>query len=122
MKSENQSKQEYCDAMDKIHAPEYLQGKVRAMNRQSKVKSFKLRKLAYVAAALGILFVSSNAVTYAATGSTWVEKAIVIINGEEQEVDVEYFDYSRDGTEYKGIELHVDEDEVTSVAVEYSGD
>lgn len=117
---EEQNKKDYCDAMNKIHAPEHLQGKVRAMNRQSKMKSFKLRKFAYVAAALGFVFVSTNAVTYAATGSTWVQKVIVTINGEEQEVDAEYFDYTRDGTEYKGIVLHVDEDEVSSVAVEYS--
>lgn len=117
---EDQNRKEYCDAMDKIHAPEHLQGKVKAMNRQSKIKSFKLRKLAYVAAALGVVFVSSNAVTYAATGSTWIGKVMVTINGEEKEMDAEYFNYTRDGVEYEGIELHVDEDEASSMSVEFS--
>ncbi len=118
MNYEEQEKIKYCDAINGVHAPDSLVRKVRNMNRQSKVKTYKGRKLAYVAAALAAVFVSSNVVTYAATGSTWVEKLTVKINGVEQEVDVERISYIQDGVEYEGYMMHIDEDESNSMSME----
>lgn len=83
-------------AYDEIHAPDALFGKVMDM-KNKEVKKFDKRKvLKYAAAfmAFAIAFAGSNGICYAATGETWVEKAIVYINGEKQEVDMTW---SQDG-------------------------
>lgn len=67
-------KKSYCDAMDTVHASEQLCEKVLKNKTKSKVKKYWVRKVAYVAAATVLLFVSSNAVAYAATGSTWIKR------------------------------------------------
>lgn len=75
-------------AYDEIHAPDALFGKV--MNMKKKENNMR-NVLKYAAAAFGVFaltFAGSNGICYAATGETWVEKAIVYINGEKQEVDV----------------------------------
>lgn len=75
-------------AYDEIHAPDALFGKV--MNMKKKENNMR-NVLKYAAAAFGVFaltFAASNGICYAATGETWVEKAIVYINGEKQEVDV----------------------------------
>lgn len=59
------------------------------------------------------LFVVTNGVAYAVTGETWVEKAIVIVNGEPMEVDVATSE--RDGKEIQSTEFMVGE---TSVLLE----
>jgi len=114
----NQENNKYCDAMNMVHAPDSLVRKVRNMNRQSKIKTFKARKVGYVAAALAAVFVSSNAVSFAATGSTWVEKIVVKINGVEQDVDAEHTTYIEDGTEYDSYTIEVDENESNSMSFE----
>ena len=67
---------------DEIHAPEELFGKVMDMNKKESKKKNILRYVAGVAATLGVAMVASNGICYAATGETWIEKAIVYINGE----------------------------------------
>lgn len=81
-------------AYDEIHAPDALFGKV--MNMKKKDNGMR-NVLKYVAAAFGVFaltFAGTNGICYAATGETWVEKAIVYINGEKQEVDMSW---SQDG-------------------------
>ena len=77
-------------AYDEIHAPDALFGKVMDMKNKEVKKFDKRNVLKYAAAfmAFAIAFAGSNGICYAATGETWVEKAIVYINGEEHEVDV----------------------------------
>lgn len=120
---EEEDRAQYCDAMNMIHASETLLRKVKTMNQERKEKKFKLRKFAYVAAAALAVFVSSNAIVYAASGGTWVEKVLVKINGVETEVDAEH----SIGTDAEGnpvdqyeIELEV-EDESGSVMIELEG-
>ncbi|MBQ9934269.1 MAG: hypothetical protein IJO70_00290 [Lachnospiraceae bacterium] len=77
-------------AYDEIHAPDALFGKVMDMKNKEVKKFDKRNVLKYAAAfaAFAVAFAGSNGICYAATGETWVEKAIVYINGEKQEVDV----------------------------------
>jgi len=114
MDNREHDKRKYCEVMDTIHAPESLRRKVRNMNQESKVKSFCIRKFAYVAAAVVIVFASSNIVTYAMTGSSWVEKIVVRIDGKEQGVDAKHTSYVKDGVEYEEVEINFDEESVSS--------
>ena len=78
MNYENE-KQQYCEAMEQIHAPESLKRKVLDMREKKKMKWPV--KLAWAAGIIAGVFVASNAVSYAATGETWVETVTVYING-----------------------------------------
>lgn len=112
----------YCKAMDTIHAPESLVRKVKSMKGQSKVKRINVKKFAYAAVAAMAILVSSNVVAYAMTGSTWMKKIIIKINGQEQEVEAEHFSYTKDGAEYEGFELQLDEKNLEGTSIEYSSD
>ncbi|MBR1691891.1 MAG: hypothetical protein IJ711_03835 [Lachnospiraceae bacterium] len=72
-KKEQIEREAYCDAVEFVTAPEGLVNRVKAIRPAAKRKSYALRKLAYIAAAITFLFVSGNAVSYAATGSTLVQ-------------------------------------------------
>lgn len=76
MNHEEYKESKYRNGMDRIHAPENLTKKVKNLDYNTKVKNFKLRKLAYTAAILVVVFVSSNLVACAATGNTWVEEIV----------------------------------------------
>lgn len=83
------SNKEYVkNTYDEIHVPEVLLGKVMDMsgkkNRIRKITQYAVS----AAAALAIVFVTSNGICYAATGETWVTKAIVCVNGIEQEKEI----------------------------------
>ncbi|MBO5426310.1 MAG: hypothetical protein J6A25_12445 [Lachnospiraceae bacterium] len=98
---------------DEIHAPEELFGKVMDMNKKEAKKNKVMRFAAGAVATLALAFVASNGICYAATGETWVEKAIVYINGEEQEVEIEMH---QDGdTTYGEVSFEVDEEDTVSV-------
>ncbi len=100
-------------AYDEIHAPDALFGKV--MNMKKKENNMR-NVLKYAAAAFGVFaitFAASNGICYAATGETWVSKAIVYINGEEQEMDVTW---SQDGDTLVGeVEIAAEEGVVYEV-------
>lgn len=84
---EIQNKNLYQQTLNEIHASPELLGKVNDMKNTNKRK--KVFRIGYsIAAALALCFIFSNIITYAATGSTWVTKAIVSINGEEKPVDL----------------------------------
>lgn len=89
MNKEIKNKAYYQNTFDEVHASEDLLRKVRAMKNENGNKRMrKTVKLGYAAAAALLVLVSSNAIAYAATGSTWVEKVIVTINGQESEVEM----------------------------------
>ena len=83
-------KNEYKEMFTDIHAPEALSRKVMNMSRLENKKTglFMMKKVAAVAAVAGALFVGSNGVIYAATGSTWVEEVIVLFNGSAWTVEM----------------------------------
>lgn len=85
----NNNKKYVKDVYDEIHAPDALFGKVMDMKNDIKKTSI-LRYVAGVAATLGVAFVASNGICYAATGETWVEKVKVYIDGEESEEEMTY--------------------------------
>lgn len=81
----------YVSTFDEVHASDELLRKVKNMTEtKPKKKIYAIRKVLYVAAAVVIMLIASNAIVYAATGETWVEMVAVhvILNGEPQEVDV----------------------------------
>ncbi len=77
-------------AFDEIHAPDALLRKVKNMNKKEAKRNFNLRYAAAGIAAFAFFFMTSNGICYAATGDTWVGKAIVYINGEKQEENIEW--------------------------------
>ncbi len=77
-------------AFDEIHAPDALTRKVKNMNKKEAKRNFNLRYAAAGIAAFAFFFMTSNGICYAATGETWVGKAIVYINGEKQETNIEW--------------------------------
>lgn len=100
---------------DEIHAPDALLGKVMKMDK----KEFKMRNVmryaAGVAAAFAVALVVSNGVCYAATGETWISKAIVYMNGEETEQDMTW--HQEGDLVYGEIELPVKEGEDSQIEV-----
>lgn len=83
MNEEMKLKNDYKETFTGIHAPEALSRKVRNMSRleTKKVGLPMMKKVAVAAALAGVLFVGSNGVAYAATGSTWVETVVIHFNG-----------------------------------------
>lgn len=83
MNRDLENKRLYQDALDEVHAPSHLLGKVKSMTKQKDGRKAKVKKyVCAAAAALALLFVSSNAVTYAATGSSWVKMMVTSEDGE----------------------------------------
>ena len=82
MKEENLKKL-YRETFDEVHTPDNLLGKVKNMKKENikAVKRVSKRAACAAAALLAAVLVSSNAIAYAATGSTWVEKVKVCIDG-----------------------------------------
>lgn len=81
----------YKSTFDEVHASDELIRKVKNMTEtKPKKKIYAIRKVLYVAAAVAIMLVASNAIVYAATGETWVEQITVHVigNGDVQDVDM----------------------------------
>ena len=90
MNEDMKLKIDYKETFTGIHAPEALDRKVRNMSRleTKKVGLPMIKKVAVAAALAGVLFVGSNGVAYAATGSTWVENVIVHFNGSGYDAEI----------------------------------
>jgi len=100
---------------DEIHAPDALFGKVMEMDKkQSKARNI-IKYVMGTAAALVLAFVTSNGICYAATGETWVSKAIVYINGEATEQELEW--HQEGDLLYSTIEVPVEEGDEARVEV-----
>ncbi|MBQ2276453.1 MAG: hypothetical protein U0L23_09545 [Lachnospiraceae bacterium] len=113
MKLNQEEKEIYRSTFNKIHASEDLLRKVKNMNQKSRKKSNVAKKVVAAVAALAIVFVSSNAITYARQGETWVEKMVVLIDGKEFEAEVKDLE---NGEKVVTIET---EDDDKSVNIEY---
>lgn len=90
MNKYNNNHKFYQSAFDEIHASDELLMKVQNMTEnKTKKKIYAIRKAALVAAAIIMMLVISNAVVYATTGATWVEKLITVnVDGEEKEASL----------------------------------
>lgn len=87
--NENSYGKTYKETFDNVHAPEELLRKVKGIStmKEARKKSYIVRKLGYAAAALVVLVVASNGIVYAATGETWVHKAVISVNGKDKVVE-----------------------------------
>ncbi len=84
------NRSQYKAMMDEIEAPAELKRKVR--NIPSRETARRPSSARFATAACTILigaFLVSNGVCYAATGATWVETVMLLLNGEEVAVSVE---------------------------------
>lgn len=118
MKMEEENKKIYKDTFDEVHASENLLRKVKDMKREnvSRIKRIS-KKAVCAAAALAVAgFVSTNAVAYAATGSTWIHKVKVSIDGKEYDVKVTKKDENT-----REVEVSGDEDQSYNFSVEGEG-
>ena len=88
MNEDLKNRERYQAAFNEVHAPEALARKVKNMSETKKNKSVPLKKISAAAAAIAVVFVGSNAITYAATGSTWVRSVIVYFNGTAKEMEL----------------------------------
>lgn len=91
--------EKYKQMMNEIHVSDTTLRKVMEMDMSKKMLNKKrmMKKMGAVAAALTLCVVASNGICYAATGHSWVTKAIIYINGEKVEQDV-VLEEQEDGT------------------------
>ena len=95
MNKEDKVKRYVQSTYEELHAPDSLRRKVIMMSELNKNKTGMSvgKKLAMAAAIAVVLFAGSNGVTYAMTGSTWVEYVMAKINvdgvWQDVEMDVE---------------------------------
>lgn len=111
------SEKYYKETFDEVHVPLALLGKVRDMKMEKKEieKKSKLRYALSAVAAFVFCMVVSNGICYAATGETWISKAIVYINGEPVEKDITWH---MEGDTVVG-EMEVDVSEDGTARVDY---
>lgn len=104
MNKDMENKWHYQDMFDEVHASEDLLGKVKNMkNERVSRKIGRVGRVAYIVVAIVlIVIVSSNAISYAATGSTWVEK--VIMPAEKVIIPI--------GTQEVELDKHIDDNEI----------
>lgn len=107
--------EKYKQMMNEIHVSETTLRKVMEMDMNKKMLNKKkmMKKIGTIAAALTVCLVASNGICYAATGQSWVSKAVIYINGEKVEQDVVLEDRG-DGT--VGFEVEAPTDGESSVA------
>lgn len=101
--------EKYKQMMNEIHVSETTLRKVMEMDMSKKNLNKKrmIGKIGTVAATLMLCMVASNGICYAATGHSWVSKAIIYINGEKVEQDVVLEDQG-DGTVAFEVEAPTD--------------
>lgn len=111
----------YTSTFDEVHASDELLRKVKNMTEtKPKKKIYAIRKVLYVAAAVVVMLIASNAIVYAATGETWVEKITVHVigNGDIQNVDMEKTTDENGNISY---EMNVDEKDGSSFSFSLDG-
>lgn len=114
--------EQYRNMMDEIHVSGDVLRKVRDMRMDGRTMKMKaiFKTISAVAAAFAVFFAASNGICYAATGQTWMSKAIVYINGEPTEQDIIWYE---DGNGNGTAEISVDEEmESASVITGYEMD
>lgn len=98
----NENIELYQETFSEVHASDELKGKVKDMiNNKKALRTATFKKCAAVAALAAIVFASSNVVTYAATGETWVKMVTVNINGKKLQTPQEKKTDSEGNTYYE---------------------
>ena len=94
MNNEQKNKVFFRSAFDELRAPDGLTRKVKQMNAERTKRRTPLLKAVCVVAILVTVFISSNVVAYAASGATWVERVMmsVTVNGEDMKVPVDVYE------------------------------
>lgn len=118
MSGEEQNRGLYKETFEEIPVPEGLAEKVgRIPEGEEKSKRTAagsvMRKVAIAAAVLAVLFVGSNGIAYAMTGTTWMETLLFPLNlkGVEYEVDLTEGQAGEGEKVYTGIVKEADGDE-----------
>lgn len=102
---------------DEIHAPDAVFRKVMEMEKKKLNLRNVMKYAVGTAAALAITFVTSNGICYAATGETWISKAIVYINGEATQQEMTW--HQNGDTLYGEVKVSAEDgEEVEVLAVE----
>lgn len=112
----------YKSTFDEVHASNELLRKVKNMTEtKPRKKIYAIRKVLYVAAAVVVMLIASNAIVYASTGETWVEKIVVhrIVDGETQDIDVVKTTDENGDVSY---EMTVDDKNGSSIYYSFGGD
>ena len=78
------NKEKYQQAFSVLKASRPIEMEELKMN-----KNIVLRRIVAAVAAVALCFGASNGICYAATGATWVEKMVVIFNGQKIEKPVQ---------------------------------
>lgn len=78
------NKEKYQQAFSVLRSSREIEMEDLKMN-----KNIVLKRVVATAAAVALCFGASNGICYAATGATWVEKMVVIFNGQEVEKPVQ---------------------------------
>ena len=101
-----------------LHAPEDLRRKVMNVTKTEakKKRNYLVKRLSVAAAMAIVLFIGSNSVAYAMTGSTWVETltAKININGSWQDVELEG-EVLEDGTVQYSTSIEAEEDDTVEI-------
>ena len=125
MQNETWNQKLFQETFRKVHAPQGLAERVMNMEEvKSKKKAGPVAKwLAVAAVAAVVLFVGSNGVAYATTGSTWVETLVykITVNGVEYDVDMEEHQKANGDIWYSGSIQHENGD-VTEVEYQEYGE
>lgn len=123
MNNELKNKAFFRSAFDELRAPDQLTGKVKQMNMERTKRRAPLLKVACVMAILVMVFISSNAVAYAASGVTWVDRIMmnVTVNGEEIQAPMDIYE-DESGNSYATTSFEVDEGENHQFTFEMEGD
>lgn len=89
------NKEKYQQAFSVLKASRPIEVEDLKMN-----KNIVLKRIVATAAAVVLCFGASNGICYAATGATWVEKMVVIFNGQKIEKPVQITDLGNGNFSY----------------------
>ena len=81
------NKDKYKQAFSVLHASKDMDLEVLMMKKEKNKKNI-IKKMSVAIAGLAFLFVGSNGIAYAATGSTWVSKVINFTTGNGTDVEI----------------------------------
>lgn len=81
------NKDKYKQAFSVLHASRDMDLEVLMMKKEKNKKNI-IKKMSVAIAGLAFLFVGSNGIAYAATGSTWVSKVINFTTGNGTDVEI----------------------------------
>lgn len=120
MNTDNQNRAFFQDTFCEVHASQSLTRKVKNMEKLKKNKvMFTARWIVAVATMAVVLFAGSNVITYAMTGSTWVESMLYRLKLKDVTYEVPL---QQEGTSYYSDVIKEENGDKTRVRVSTSED